>query len=113
MSWRAHGMRTWIMQRLTALYMLLYLLVFSVIVFRQPVHDFAHWHALFISPFASIATLLFFYSLLFHAWVGVRDILIDYVHVALIRYLFWLLITVGVIAMGIWVSMILFSVVVL
>jgi len=100
------------MQRLTALYMLLYLLVIVIAVLRHPIHDYAHWHALFVSPFASIATVLFFFSLLFHAWVGVRDILIDYVHVAIIRYFFWLVITVGVIAMGIWISMILFSVVV-
>lgn len=113
MSWRAHGLRTWILQRLTALYVVLYLLIFAITVFRLPLHDFAHWHALFVSPFANIATLLFFYSLLFHAWVGIRDILIDYVQVASIRYVIWLLITLGVVVMAIWISMILFSVVVL
>lgn len=113
MSWHAHGMRTWMLQRLTAVYILLYLLFFIITVYRQPLHDFSHWRTLFVSPFSNIATLVFFYSLLFHAWVGMRDILIDYVQVASIRYFFLLLITLGVIAMAIWVSMILFSVVVL
>lgn len=113
MSWRAQGMRTWILQHLTAFYMLLYLLVFGIHILRQPVHDFANWHSMFISPLANIATMLFFFSLLFHAWVGIRDIMIDYVPVSAIRLALWVLITLGLIAIGIWISMILFSVVVL
>lgn len=112
MTWRAHGMRTWILQRLTAIYMLLYLIGFGIILLRQPVLDFSHWQALFTSPAANIATDLFFFSLLFHAWVGIRDILIDYVHASSIRLLLWIIITLGTVAMGIWVSMILYSVVV-
>jgi len=111
MSWRAQGMRTWILQRLTALYLLIYLIVFAVIVYRQPQHDYASWRNLFITPFANIATLLFFYSLLLHAWIGIRDILIDYVHVTVLRYIFWLMVTLVVIGIGIWISMLLFSVV--
>jgi succinate dehydrogenase / fumarate reductase membrane anchor subunit len=113
MSWRAQGMRTWILQRLTAVYMLLYLLVFAGFVFRHPIHDFTDWQTLFTAPTTNIATLLFFYALLFHAWVGIRDILIDYVHVSNIRFFLWILINLGIIAMAIWISMILYSVVVL
>jgi succinate dehydrogenase / fumarate reductase membrane anchor subunit len=112
MSWRAHGMRTWIMQRLTAVYLLLYLLVFVIILLRHPVTDFTAWRALFSTLFFNIATDLFFFSLLFHAWVGVRDILIDYVHLSGLRFLLLVLITVGLIAMGIWVSMVLYKVVI-
>jgi len=113
MSWRAQGMRTWILQRLTAVYMLLYLLVFAVLVFRQPTHDFASWHSLFVHPVVNIATVLFFYALLFHAWVGIRDILIDYVHVSSIRFFLWIVVNLTIIAMAIWISMILYSVVVI
>jgi succinate dehydrogenase / fumarate reductase membrane anchor subunit len=113
MSWRPHGMRTWILQRLTAVYMLLYLVGFGIVLFRQPGVDYSSWHALFASAASNIATVLFFFSILFHAWVGIRDILIDYVPVSSIRILLWILITLGIIAMGIWVSMILYSVVVL
>jgi len=112
MSWRAQGMRTWILQRLTALYMLLYLIVFGFVVYSQPQHDYVSWHSLFDSLFANIATLLFFFSILFHAWIGVRDILIDYIHVAVLRYVLWVLLTLSVITMGIWISMLMISVVV-
>jgi succinate dehydrogenase / fumarate reductase membrane anchor subunit len=113
MSWRAHGMRTWLLQRLTAIYMLFYLVGFVVVVLRAPSIDFTVWRSLFVSPAANICTGLFFFSILFHAWVGIRDILIDYVHASSIRYLLWILITLGLIALGLWVSMILYSVVVL
>lgn len=113
MSWRALGMRTWILQRLTALYMLVYLLAGAIILLRYPAHDYRCWRGHFISPVANIATLLFFFSLLFHAWIGVRDILIDYVHVSSLRLMLWALFTLALIALAIWVSMILYSVVVL
>ena len=113
MSWRAHGMRTWLLQRLTAVYMLLYLIGFGVVVLRLPSLDFTLWRHLFVSPAANISTGLFFFSILFHAWIGVRDILIDYVQWSSIRYLLWVVITLGLIALGLWVSMILYSVVVL
>lgn len=111
MTWRAHGMRTWILQRLTALYLLGYLVVFGLYLLSQPVAGFADWRACFSNLIANIATLLFFYSLMFHAWVGVRDILIDYVHQSSLRLVLWALISLCLIVMAIWVSLILISVV--
>jgi len=110
-SWRAQGMRTWILQRLTALYLLGYLVVFTIYLTGLPDADFTDWRARFSEPMANIATLLFFYSLLFHAWVGVRDILIDYVHLSSLRLALWAVISLALIVMAIWVTMILFSVV--
>ena len=111
MSWRAHGMRTWIMQRLTAVYMLLYLLSLAYMLSRQLPLEYAQWRALFAHPFANISTGLFFYALLYHAWVGIRDILIDYVHWSPLRFLLWTLVTLVLVALGIWVTMILYAVV--
>ena len=111
MSWRAQGMRTWLLQRLTAVYMLLYLIGFGAVLWRSSTIEFSTWRNLFVSPATNIATILFFFSLLFHAWVGVRDILIDYVPVASLRYVLWVLVTLALIAMGLWVSMILYAVV--
>jgi succinate dehydrogenase / fumarate reductase membrane anchor subunit len=113
MSWRAHGMRTWLLQRLTAVYMLLYLIGLTIVIARLPAIDFTVWRQLFVSPFANISAGLFFFSILAHAWVGVRDILIDYVHRSSLRFLLWVVISLGLIALGLWVSMILYSVVVL
>ena len=111
MSWRAHGMRTWILQRLTAVYMLLYLILFGLDMLKLPAVDFASWQGLFKTPTDNIATVLFFYAVLFHAWIGVRDILIDYVPLASLRLILWILMSLGLLAMGIWISMVMYAVV--
>ena len=111
MSWRAQGMRTWLLQRLTAVYMLLF--VISCLIYlslHQPI-NFAAWREFFSLPTVSIATTLFFLSLLYHAWVGIRDIMVDYIHDIAIRFTLWVLITLLLIGMSIWVFLILLQVV--
>ncbi len=79
MSWRAaSGLRPWLLQRLSAVYLAAYLL-FSVVVWVGGVADFHHWQAWFAQPLVNAASLLFLVALLGHAWVGTRDILMDYV----------------------------------
>ncbi len=111
MSWRAQGMRAWLLQRLTAVYLLWYGIFFGFYISQSPVHGFESWRALFIHPVSNIATAVFFYSLLYHAWVGIRDILIDYVPLAYLRFFLWIAMTFGLSILAVWVSMILFSVV--
>ena len=111
MSWRAQGMRTWLLQRLTAVYMLLFGLCFAVYVLISPIADQASWRGLFAHPFVNISAALFFFSILYHAWVGIRDILIDYINWPAVRFMTWTLVTLFLITMGIWTAMILYSVV--
>ena len=44
----------------------------------QPI-NYAIWHDLFTQGWMRVATLLFAASLAWHAWVGVRDIIMDYI----------------------------------
>ena len=113
MSWRAQGMRTWLLQRLTAIYMLMYGIGFAVYINSHGITGYASWQSLFKHPLINIATLIFFFAMLYHAWVGVRDILIDYVKQSWLRFFLWILVTTLLIAMGLWVSMILYKVVVI
>ena len=39
----------------------------------------SEWKAIFAAPLVRIPTMLFVGALLYHAWVGMRDILMDYV----------------------------------
>lgn len=111
MSWRAQGLRTWIMQRLTAIYMLLYLLVFAIYFVDQTTIDYETWRQLFSYPAINIASIFFFSAILYHAWVGARDIMIDYVPWAPLRFSLWTLTTAALVGLAIWVVMILYSVV--
>lgn len=73
------GMRLWLSQRLTALFMAFYILfLLSLLAIIQP-SGHAAWHA-FIAPiWFRVATLVFFMCLFMHAWLGVADVLKDYV----------------------------------
>lgn len=73
------GMRLWLTQRLTALVMMFYIILLLIIwLIKQPV-DYASWLS-FVAPiWFRVATLLFFMSLFCHAWLGVQDVLKDYI----------------------------------
>ncbi|HEX5125511.1 MAG TPA: succinate dehydrogenase, hydrophobic membrane anchor protein [Rhodocyclaceae bacterium] len=80
-----YGFGDWLAQRITAVLMALYTLLFVVKILRLPSWDNSNWHAMFAGGFMRFATFLFFMSLFFHAWVGVRDIFMDYIKPMYVR----------------------------
>ena len=74
-----YGIGGWLIQRLSAVVMAVYTVILAVALFAHPPRDHASWKALFSMGWMRVATLLFLVSLLLHAWVGMRDILMDYV----------------------------------
>lgn len=74
-----YGLRGWLVQRLSAVVMALYTVLFVAALAAARPADHAAWKALFGHGWMRFATLLFFASLFLHAWVGMRDILMDYV----------------------------------
>ena len=74
-----YGLADWLLQRLTAVVMALYTLGFAACVLARPPASYADWRALFAGNFARLATMFFVAALLYHAWVGMRDIVMDYV----------------------------------
>lgn len=74
-----YGLRDWLLQRLTAVVMALYTVGFAVcLLWHKPV-TYAQWKALFAGDFVRLTTFFFIAALLYHAWVGMRDIVMDYV----------------------------------
>jgi succinate dehydrogenase / fumarate reductase membrane anchor subunit len=74
-----YGLRDWLSQRITAVIMLLYTLLFLGIVLWHGGMDYAAWKALWSGNAFRLASFLCMAALLWHAWVGVRNILMDYV----------------------------------
>jgi succinate dehydrogenase / fumarate reductase membrane anchor subunit len=74
-----YGLADWLAQRVTAVLMVLYTLLVLGIVLWHGGLDHATWTALFASQAFRIATFLFMVGLLYHAWVGMRNITMDYV----------------------------------
>ena len=74
-----YGTRDWLAQRITAVIMTVYALIVLVVFIRNAPLTYGVWKELFASGWMRVATLLFAFSLAWHAWVGVRDILMDYI----------------------------------
>jgi len=74
-----YGLRDWLAQRITAAIMAVYtVIVLAVLIGGAPISH-AVWKDLFAQGWMRVATLLFAASFAWHAWVGMRDILMDYV----------------------------------
>ena len=82
-----YGLMDWLIQRLTAVVMAVYtLLVLGVALWNGGI-DHALWTRLFAHGGFRLASFLFMVALLYHAWIGVRDILMDYVKPVGVRLL--------------------------
>lgn len=79
MSRTATGLRAWVLQRVTAVYIGIFSIYLLGVLLISPPADWPEWRALFATASMSIAAGLYLLAILLHAWVGVRDILIDYV----------------------------------
>jgi len=74
-----YGLRDWLSQRVTALLMALFTLVVLLqVLFGGPM-GYDHWAGIFSRQWMKVLTFVVILSLALHAWVGVRDILMDYV----------------------------------
>lgn len=96
------GLRAWTFQRLTAVYMLVFC-VFVLIRFslNRP-HSFGEWHAWVANPAVLLAAALFFVVLSIHTWVGLRDVIMDYVHSLPLRVCFFSLLALEVAGILLW-----------
>lgn len=104
MSRTASGLKAWAIQRLTAIYIGLFTIYLVGALILSPPADFAAWKAWMGSPLISVAMLLFVVSILMHAWIGVRDVLIDYIRPIAIRATVLGVVALSLIAMGLWAT---------
>ena len=85
-----YGTFDFIVQRLTAVIMAVYTLILLIGVLVMPGFTHQAWVALFsfkvlALPLGQILATLAFVSLAWHAWIGVRDIWMDYVRSVAVR----------------------------
>lgn len=108
MNQHLSGLPAWLVQRLSAAYMVMYsMLVLGWWLFA-PVPDYSAWRSLFSHPLYSVTSAMFFLALLLHAWVGVRDVILDYAgQTAALRLLLLSLLGGWLIALGFWCTRIL------
>ncbi len=102
-----HGLRPWLVQRVSAVYIALFV-IYCVVAFATAGDaGYLQWRGWLFLPANTIAAGLFMVALLLHAWVGMRDIILDYVHNTLIRMLALSLVIVVLVSSGLWSAKIL------
>jgi len=74
------GLNAWLLQRLTALYLAAWTLVILAKFLLAPPASFAAWQAWVGTPLCATGFLIAILALLSHAWIGLHEILIDYLH---------------------------------
>ena len=80
------GTRDWLAQRITAvLITLLTLLVIAQLIFSSGPIGYETWAGIFASQWMKALTFVVFVALIYHAWVGMRNIWMDYVKPAGLR----------------------------
>jgi succinate dehydrogenase / fumarate reductase, membrane anchor subunit len=80
-----YGMRDWLSQRVTAVLMALFTIVLLLqVLFGGPL-GYDRWASIFSAQWMKVLSFVVFIALGWHAWVGVRDILMDYVKPVAVR----------------------------
>jgi succinate dehydrogenase / fumarate reductase membrane anchor subunit len=97
-----YGLRDWLVQRVTAVVMAVYAVFMVAHLLLQSSFGYDTWIELFSSNIVRTFSLLFLLSLFYHAWVGVRDIVMDYVKPASIRLLIHVLVILALVLYVIW-----------
>jgi succinate dehydrogenase / fumarate reductase membrane anchor subunit len=97
-----YGLRDWLAQRVTAVIMALYSGLFIVLLISRRGIDFAAWRSIFDPQWMKLATLLFLLSLYYHAWVGVRNIFMDYIKPTGLRLTLHVATIVWLVVCGVW-----------
>jgi len=97
-----HGLRDWLLQRITAVYLAGFLVFFILRIAIKPAQNFQEWHAWFAHPAMTVASTAFVLAVLLHGWFGMRDIVLDYVHRLLPRLLLLSLFGLLLTGCGLW-----------
>lgn len=105
----SHGMSEWLLQRLTAIVMTLYVVLAAAVLLLTRPLDYAAWRDLFDLQSVKIATFAFILSLLLHAWLGVQDVLSDYVKFNRLRATLKFAAVVMLAVLGVWSMQILWG----
>lgn len=75
-----YGLRDWLAQRVTGVLMALFtLIVLAQVIFARGSMGYDKWARIFSPQWMKTLTFVVILALLYHAWVGMREILMDYI----------------------------------
>lgn len=75
-----YGLKDWLSQRVTGALMALFTIVLlAQVLFTKGPIGYDKWAGIFSSQWMKVLTFVVIVSLAWHAWVGIRDIWMDYI----------------------------------
>lgn len=104
------GLSDWLLQRVSALLMLVYLCVLAGYFYHHPHPAQIDWRQLFTHSWMPILTFLVVFSLILHAWIGLWIVFTDYIKQTTLRLTMQILVIFVLLACLIWTVEILWGI---
>jgi succinate dehydrogenase / fumarate reductase membrane anchor subunit len=109
-----YGLRDWLAQRLTAVILAAYALFFAIYVLivlsTKGALGYDEWAGMFVPVWSKVLALIAILALLYHAWIGMRDVWMDYVRPTGIRLALLVVTILWLVFCALWSAQILWSV---
>jgi succinate dehydrogenase / fumarate reductase, membrane anchor subunit len=81
-----YGLRDWLSQRVTAALMAIFtVVVLAQLLLKKGPVGYDLWAGIFSAQWMKVLTFVIIVALLYHVWVGVRDIWMDYIKSVAVR----------------------------
>ncbi|MFH1872253.1 MAG: succinate dehydrogenase, hydrophobic membrane anchor protein [Pseudomonadota bacterium] len=97
-----YGLKDWLAQRVTGVVMAVYTLIILAAALGGATASREAWQAFMANGFIRFISFLFVVSLCYHAWVGIRDIWMDYLNSAALRVILHVLTLLALIGYAGW-----------
>ena len=108
-SLTGNGLKDWLIQRVTAVYLAVYTLFLIGFILNHPQLSYEQWVGLFNSPIMKLASILSLLAILFHAWIGLWTVTTDYIKPTGLRIIIQMAILGILLLLFIWGIMILWG----
>jgi succinate dehydrogenase / fumarate reductase membrane anchor subunit len=106
-----YGTRDWLAQRVTAALMAIFTIaVLAQVVFSMGPIGYEKWAGIFAGQPMKMLTFATIVALLYHVWVGMRDVLMDYVKPVGMRLVLQILVIVWLLGCAGWAIQVLWRV---
>lgn len=96
------GVRDWLIQRVSAVVLGLFLIFLLAYFAANPQLDYDSWKALFAHTWMRVFAVLALLSLLLHSWVGIWTVFTDYIKCVYARIFLQVIVILGLFAYLIW-----------
>lgn len=103
----SQGLKPWVIQRVSAVYIVLFILYALVSLYSSETIAYATWINWLYTPFNTVVVGIFLIALLLHAWIGMRDVVLDYINNSVKRILILSILISVLLGCGLWVFKIL------